>query len=56
VTDQTSILRFIEDNWATGRIGDESLDARAGVLTGMLDFATPPQPPLTLDPATGVPH
>jgi phospholipase C len=56
VTDQTSILRFIEDNWATGRIGDESLDARAGVLTGTLDFAAPPQPPLTLDPATGTPH
>lgn len=56
MTDQTSILRFIEDNWATGRIGDESLDARAGVLTGTLDFAAPPQPPLTLDPATGAPH
>ncbi|MDT5324701.1 MAG: phospholipase [Mycobacterium sp.] len=56
VTDQTSILRFIEDNWAAGRIGDDSLDARAGALTGMLDFVAPPQPPLILDPATGAPH
>jgi phospholipase C len=56
VTDQTSILRFIEDNWSTGRIGDDSLDARAGALTGMLDFAAPPRAELILDPATGAPH
>ncbi len=52
-TDQTSILRFIEDNWSTGQIGDDSLDARAGSLTGMFDFTAPPQPPLLLDPHTG---
>jgi len=52
-TDQTSILRFIEDNWATGQIGDDSLDARAGSLSGMFDFTAPPQPPLVLDPHTG---
>jgi phospholipase C len=41
VTDQTSILRFIEDNWLGGhRIGDHSLDAKAGSLTGMFDFAS----------------
>ncbi|MFD2416987.1 phospholipase C [Amycolatopsis pigmentata] len=37
-TDQTSILRFIEDNWSTGRIGDSSYDERAGELTNMLDL------------------
>ena len=38
-TDQTSILRFIEDNWNLGRIGDGSFDAIAGPLDGMFDFA-----------------
>src|ERR1019366_6191209 len=26
VTDQSSILRFIEDNWTLGRIGNNSMD------------------------------
>lgn len=38
VTDQTSILRFIEDNWKLGRIGDQSFDALAGTLNNMFDF------------------
>jgi len=40
-TDQASILRFIEDNWHTGRIGDHSFDATAGPLTGLFDFRHP---------------
>ncbi|MFE1915511.1 phospholipase C [Streptomyces anandii] len=40
-TDQASIIRFIEDNWRTGRIGDHSFDAGAGPLTGMFDFRHP---------------
>jgi phospholipase C len=56
VTDQASVLRFIEDNWGTGRIGDDSFDAKAGPMTEMLDFSAPPQPMLTLDPVTGAPH
>ncbi len=55
VTDQTSVLRFIEDNWGTGRIGDDSLDGRAAPLTGLFDFAGPRQPALALDPRTGTP-
>ena len=39
VTDQSSILRFIEDNWDTGRIGDDSFDAKAGSLENMFNFA-----------------
>jgi phospholipase C len=54
-TDQTSIIRFIEDNWNTGRIGDDSFDARAGVLDNMFDFSGPTQPPLVLSPKTGNP-
>jgi phospholipase C len=37
-TDTTSILRFIEDNWGTPRIGGGSFDALAGSLTNMFDF------------------
>ena len=32
LTDQSSILRFIEDNWNLGRIGDQSYDELAGSL------------------------
>jgi len=52
-TDQSSILKFIEDNWSTGRIGDGSFDASAGDLTNMFDFSKPKAHPLTLDPESG---
>ncbi|HVH85892.1 MAG TPA: alkaline phosphatase family protein [Terriglobales bacterium] len=57
VTDQTSILRFIEDNWQTGKIGNFSMDTKAGTLLNMFAFA--PEGPvggankLFLDPITG---
>ena len=54
VTDQTSIIRFIEDNWQTGRIGDFSFDALAGDLLPMFEFTKQrPTRPLILDPITG---
>lgn len=53
LTDQTSILRFIEDNWQTGQIGGGSFDAIAGTITNMFDFQGAVQPPLFLDPNTG---
>jgi phospholipase C len=54
VTDQTSVLRFIEDNWGTGQIGDFSYDERAGNLGGLFDFSGRDRAPkLFLDPATG---
>lgn len=37
-TDQASILRFIEDNWHTGQIGDASADATAGSVEAMFNF------------------
>jgi phospholipase C len=55
LTDQTSIIRFIEDNWALGRIGDQSYDATAGPLDAMFDFTAPPRAPLLLD-EKGVPY
>ena len=42
-TTQASVLRFIEDNWRTGRTGDRSFDAWAGPIEGMLDFHRPQQ-------------
>jgi len=54
VTDQSSILRFIEDNWSLGRIGGGSADAIAGRLNGLFDFDDSASArKLILDPATG---
>jgi phospholipase C len=57
VTDQSSVLRFIEDNWHLGRLGTQSTDAIAGSLDGMFDFDEhhPTAPQLILNPATGNP-
>jgi phospholipase C len=53
LTDQTSILRFVEDNWNLGRIGNQSFDARAGSLDGMFSFSHPHMGRLILNPVTG---
>jgi phospholipase C len=37
-TNQASVLRFVEDNWKTGRIGDASFDATAGSIQSMFAF------------------
>jgi phospholipase C len=57
LTDQSSILRFIEDNWQLGRIGDQSFDAKAGTLLNMFDFGSHEgrAPRVLLDPSTGEP-
>ncbi|HEX3758244.1 MAG TPA: alkaline phosphatase family protein [Kofleriaceae bacterium] len=55
LTDQSSVIRFIEDNWHLGRIGDGSFDELAGPITSMFDFSSPHARPLVLDRATGVP-
>jgi len=55
VVDQSSILRFIEENWQLGTIGGNSSDVKAGRLNGLFDFGDQPHAPkLILDPATGV--
>jgi len=54
ITDQTSILRFIEDNWSLGPIGNQSFDALAGSLGNMFDFSNHRNSGrLFLDPSTG---
>jgi phospholipase C len=53
LTDQTSILRFIEDNWRLGQIGDQSFDQQAGSLLNLFDFKGKRNKRLFLDPNTG---
>ena len=55
VTDQTSIIRFIEDNWLNGqRIGQGSFDGIANSITPMFNFKQIRNNGiLFLDPSTG---
>jgi phospholipase C len=59
LTDQRSITAFIEDNFATGRIGGGSSDAYAGTVLNMFDFSdehgSGEDRVLLLDPLTGQP-
>jgi len=59
VTDQTSILRFVEDNWRLGRLGNGSFDAKAGSLENLFAFDAHGHGRgggrLFLDPRTGEP-
>ena len=56
VTDQSSILRFIEDNWLDGQRIQGSFDAIAGPLDNMLDFVAAPNTALfTLSESSGQP-
>jgi len=54
VTDQTSILKFVEDNWKTGPIGNYSFDEKAGSLGSLFDFHHKAKA-LYLDPVSGQP-
>jgi phospholipase C len=55
ITDLSSILRFIEDNWGLGRIGNQSFDVKAGLINNMFDLNTAGHAGnLILDPATGM--
>ena len=54
LTDQSSTIRFIEDNWLKGeRLGGGSFDAIAGPITNMLNFSKSSLFPVFLDPNTG---
>jgi phospholipase C len=55
-TDQSSVVKFIEDNWLGGqRIGDGSVDAQAGTLANMFSWSRSGNHRLFLDPSTGEP-
>jgi phospholipase C len=53
VLDQSSITRFIEDNWGLGRIGNGSFDAIAGDLCRLFDFNRQSYRLVILDTVTG---
>jgi phospholipase C len=57
VTDQTSVLRFIEDNWLNGERITGSFDAYANSIVQMFDFThhNGHNNPLFLDPLSGQP-
>ncbi len=56
ITDQTSIIRFVEDNWLNGqRIGNGSFDTIANSIANMLEFTKPNKKVLILDPTSGEP-
>jgi len=55
-TDQSSVVRFIEDNWLGGERIVGSFDAVAGSINGMFDFERCREDGiLILDPTTGEP-
>jgi phospholipase C len=57
LTDQSSIIRFVEDNWLGGqRIGQGSFDTIANSIASMFNFSQTPNPPLTLSETTGLPQ
>jgi phospholipase C len=54
LTDQSSVIRFVEDNWHLGRIGDGSFDELAGPLTNLFDFRERHAKKIFLDRDTGL--
>ncbi|MDA4122707.1 MAG: hypothetical protein OK456_05940 [Thaumarchaeota archaeon] len=55
LTDQTSIVSFIEYNWGLGNLGPTSYDHLSGSLLNMFDFSHPQQNDgvLLMNPSTG---
>jgi phospholipase C len=54
LTDQSSVLRFIEDNWLSSeRIGQGSFDAIANPIDNMFNFSQTPNPKLLLNASLG---
>jgi phospholipase C len=51
--DQSSILRFIEDNWGLGVLGNGSFDTEAGSMLNMFDFDHQRSDTLLLNHYTG---
>lgn len=53
LTDQSSVVRFIEQNWELPLIGNGSFDQFAGTLFNMFDFKNQRNDVVILDPSTG---
>jgi phospholipase C len=55
LTDQSSVMKFIEYNWRLAGLGNGAADADAGSILPMFNFFGPPNPPLFLNSTTGQP-
>jgi phospholipase C len=53
LTDQSSVVRFIEDNWELPQIGNGSFDEFAGSILNAFNFKAKRADKVILDPATG---
>jgi hypothetical protein len=58
LTDQSSITRFVEDNWGLPRLGGGAVEGDAGQLNGLFNFShgAGMAPNLFLDDTTGEPR
>ncbi|ATL67938.1 phospholipase C [Nocardia terpenica] len=50
LTDETSVVKFIEQNWSLPALGNGSSETTAGDMTGMFDFQHPQPTTLLLEP------
>jgi phospholipase C len=56
LTDQTSIIKFVEENWSLGTLGSQSDDATAGSIESMFEWGGGKRAPaVELSPVTGEP-
>jgi phospholipase C len=53
LTDQSSVVRFIEDNWELPQIGNGSFDEVAGSILNMFDFKNEREQKVILNVSTG---
>ena len=53
ITDQSSVVRFIEDNWELPQIGNGSFDEIAGTILNMFDFKKEREDKVILNVSTG---
>jgi phospholipase C len=53
LTDQSSVVRFIEENWELPQIGNGSFDQVAGSMQNMFDFKDKRTDKVILNPSTG---
>jgi phospholipase C len=53
VTDQSSVVKFIEENWDLPQIGNGSFDQIAGPIDNMFNWNKQNSDKVILDPSTG---
>jgi phospholipase C len=53
LTDQSSVVRFIEENWELPQIGNGSFDQVAGTIENMFNFNNQRTDKVVLNPSTG---